>query len=137
MKNVSRGLQKKCVQRYEEKMCPGWHPKLLTYLKVLPSQYSLKWCEGCTESHNSCVMRKPVSVFFYQVRHKPGYRITEMALGIRVKTKAQNNCAVTSQLICAFVFGYVKSRFSHDADEGCMAEKIGKVLNRLPQCFLY
>ena len=24
------------------------------------------------------------------------------------------NCAVTAQLICAFVFGYGKSRFSHD-----------------------
>ena len=33
------------------------------------------------------------------------------------KTKAQItqiSCAVTAQLICAFVFAYAKSRFSHD-----------------------
>ena len=32
-----------------------------------------------------------------------------------VKTKALISCAVTAQLICAFVFAYAKSRFSHDA----------------------
>ena len=31
-----------------------------------------------------------------------------------VKTKALIGCAVTAQLICAFVFAYEKSRFSHD-----------------------
>ena len=31
------------------------------------------------------------------------------------KTKALFSCAVTVQLICAFVFAYAKSRFSHDA----------------------
>ena len=31
------------------------------------------------------------------------------------KTKALISCAVTAQLICAFVFAYTKSRFSHDA----------------------
>ena len=30
------------------------------------------------------------------------------------KTKAQISCVVTAQLICAFVFAYAKSRFSHD-----------------------
>ena len=30
------------------------------------------------------------------------------------KTKALIVCAVTAQLICAFVFEYAKSRFSHD-----------------------
>ena len=30
------------------------------------------------------------------------------------KTKALISCAVTAQLICAFVFAYAKSRFSHD-----------------------
>ena len=35
---------------------------------------------------------------------------------IRVaKTKALISCTVTAQLICVFVFAYVKSRFSHDA----------------------
>ena len=32
-----------------------------------------------------------------------------------VKTKTQISCTVTSQLICAFVFAYAKSRFPHDA----------------------
>ena len=31
-----------------------------------------------------------------------------------LKTKALNRWAVTVQLICAFVFAYAKSRFSHD-----------------------
>ena len=30
-----------------------------------------------------------------------------------VKTKALISCAVTAQLICAFVVAYAKSRFSH------------------------
>ena len=30
------------------------------------------------------------------------------------KTKALISCAVTAQLICAFVFTYAKGRFSHD-----------------------
>ena len=30
-------------------------------------------------------------------------------------TKALTSCAVITQLICAFVFAYAKSRFSHDA----------------------
>ena len=33
------------------------------------------------------------------------------------KTKALISCAVTEQLICAFVFAYAKSSFSHDADQ--------------------
>ena len=31
------------------------------------------------------------------------------------KTKALISCMVTTQLICAFVFAYAKSRFSHNA----------------------
>ena len=31
------------------------------------------------------------------------------------KTKLRMSCAVTVQLICTFVYVYVKSRFSHDA----------------------
>ena len=31
------------------------------------------------------------------------------------KTKALISFAVTAKLICAFVFAYAKSRFSHDA----------------------
>ena len=37
------------------------------------------------------------------------------------KTKALISCAVTAQLICAFVFAYAKSRFSHDATH-CVSE---------------
>ena len=32
-----------------------------------------------------------------------------------VKTKALISCRVTTRLICAFIFAYAKSRFSHDA----------------------
>ena len=32
-----------------------------------------------------------------------------------MKTKALIRCAVTDQLICAFVLAYAKRRFSHDA----------------------
>ena len=43
----------------------------------------------------------------------------KMAFGFRkkrdvAKTKALIRCAVTTQLICTFVFVYVKSRFSYD-----------------------
>ena len=31
------------------------------------------------------------------------------------KTKVLISCTVTAQLICAFVFAYAKSKFSHDA----------------------
>ena len=31
------------------------------------------------------------------------------------ETKALISCVVTTQLICAFVFAYAKSKFSHDA----------------------
>ena len=37
------------------------------------------------------------------------------------KTKAQISCAVTAQLICAFVFTFAKGRFSHDAAHICFA----------------
>ena len=33
------------------------------------------------------------------------------------KTKAPNSCAVAAYLICAFVFVYAKSRFSHNATQ--------------------
>ena len=33
------------------------------------------------------------------------------------KTKALISCAVTTQLICAFVFIYAKSRFYYDTDK--------------------
>ena len=44
------------------------------------------------------------------------------------KTKALISCAVTTQLICVFVFAYAKSRFSHEVAQvligpcGCAAE---------------
>ena len=36
-----------------------------------------------------------------------------------VKTKALISCAVTAQLICAFVFSYAEITFSHDAAQIC------------------
>ena len=78
----------------------------------------------------SCVIRKPVFGVSDQVGHKQGSAATEngkrleiLDLGSRgivlplvAKTKALISCAVvTVHLICAFVFAYAKSRFSHDA----------------------
>ena len=45
------------------------------------------------------------------------------------KTKVLVSCAVTAQLICAFVFAYAKSRFSHDMTELFQTESMEK-------CFL-
>ena len=36
------------------------------------------------------------------------------------ETKALISCVVTVQLICAFVFAYVKVGFSHDAAQICL-----------------
>ena len=74
------------------------------------------------------ISRKPVFQVSDKVRHKPGCTITEggfrsLKFWIKkagdctyhvVKTKALISCAVTVQLICAFVFTYAKSRFSYD-----------------------
>ena len=45
-----------------------------------------------------------------------------------VKTKTLISCSDTAQLICAFVFAYGKSRFSHDVTQ------IEKVASRLKAC---
>ena len=45
------------------------------------------------------------------------------------KTKALISCVVTTQLICAFVFAYAKSRFSLDA-----AHLMIKVDNKVSLC---
>ena len=53
-----------------------------------------------------------------------GYRLEISDLGSRgialsyvAKTKSLIRCAVNVQLICAFVFAYAKTRFSHDAPD--------------------
>ena len=56
-------------------------------------------------------MRKPVLRVSDQVRHKP---TRDCTINVE-KTKALIRCAVTTQLICIFVFAYAKSRFSNDA----------------------
>ena len=75
--------------------------------------------------------RKPVFGVSDQVLHKAGcpttkegYRLENFGLRKKrgctmyaAKIKALISCAVTAQLICAFVFAYAKSRFSHDATE--------------------
>ena len=74
----------------------------------------------------SCILRKPVFGVSDQIRHKPdctaaedSQRLEILDLGSRgivlsIKRK-RRRWAVTAQLICAFVFAYAKSRFSHDA----------------------
>ena len=66
-------------------------------------------------------MRKPVFGVSDDVRHKPGCTATEDGLRLKIsdlenkaKTKALISCAVTAQLICAFVFTYKKIQFSHN-----------------------
>ena len=58
----------------------------------------------------SLVMRKPVFGDF-----QPGPTMKKRDCTVYVaKTKALISCAVTAQLICAFVFTYEKINFSHD-----------------------
>ena len=70
-------------------------------------------------------LRLSASVFPTRSDTNPAVQPQKMARGLKfwkwrdctiyvVKTKAQISCAVTAQLICAFVFAYAKSRFSHD-----------------------
>ena len=67
-------------------------------------------------------MRKPVLRVSDQVRHKPqnmarGLKISDLGrrgIVLSMKTKALICCMAIMQLICTFVFAYVKSRFSHD-----------------------
>ena len=42
------------------------------------------------------------------------YEVEDCTIGHVAKTKVLIRCAVTAQLICAFVLTYAKSRFSHD-----------------------
>ena len=76
----------------------------------------------------SHVVRKPVFGVADKVRHKSGCTAAEdgkwLEIGLRnkrdftiyvAKTKPLSSCAVTTQLICVFVFAYAKSRFSPDA----------------------
>ena len=74
-------------------------------------------------------MRKPVFGFSDQVWHKPVCRITEeglklklldIGIGETVLSVELISCAVTAQLICAFVFAYAKVRFSHDVTPSTM-----------------
>ena len=44
-----------------------------------------------------------------------GYRKKRNCTIYEAKTKPLISCEITAQLICAFVFAYAKSRFSHDA----------------------
>ena len=85
-------------------------------------------------------MRKPVFMVLYQVRHKSGCTATEddkrleiLDLGRRgiVVAKALFSCAVMTQLICAFVFTYAKSCFSHDATNIILLHKCNIHILRL------
>ena len=46
-----------------------------------------------------------------------------------VKTKSLISCAVTAQLICAFVFAYTKSRFSHDKGQIILHFSVIQIIN--------
>ena len=79
-------------------------------------------------SYLSLVVRKPDFGVSDLVRHKRGCTATEdgqrleisdldrrgIVLSLQRKTKALISFAVTAKLICAFVFAYAKSWFSHD-----------------------
>ena len=41
------------------------------------------------------------------------------------------SCAVTAQLICAFVFAYSKNRFSHDATHSSKGFSVGGVCGHI------
>ena len=73
-------------------------------------------------------MRKIAFWVSHEVGHKPGCTATEdgQRLGTSdrgsrgivlyvAKTNALISCQLTTQLICAFVFAYAKTRLSHDA----------------------
>ena len=86
----------------------------------------------------SCVIRKSVFKVSNQVRHKPGCSATEDGQWLEIsdlenrgihcsticvtKTKMLISCAVTAQLICAFVFTYAKIRLSYDGACFCFSE---------------
>ena len=63
----------------------------------------------------SCVARKTVLRDSDLVQHKPACTVTGIVLRVfcDAKTKALISCAVTAQLICAFVFSYAIIQFSH------------------------
>ena len=54
-----------------------------------------------------------------------------------VKTKVLISCAVTEQLICAFVFAYVRSRFSHVAKYNILPWRESSLIFSLHLCFVY
>ena len=76
----------------------------------------------------SHVARKPDFGAADRVQHKPGcaasddhWRLdisdleVEGLYNLCGENKGADQCAVTAQLICGFVFAYAKSRFSHQA----------------------
>ena len=60
----------------------------------------------------------------------------------RAKTKALISFAVTTKLICVFVFAYAKSRFSHDEAQmkvvvKCIIQKISEITQKLNMLYRY
>ena len=60
-----------------------------------------------------------------------GYRLEISGLGSTgvEKTKALISCAVTTQLICTFVFAFAKCRFSHDMAQMDQSLYVGTNIN--------
>ena len=70
----------------------------------------------------SCVVRKPVLRDSNQVRHNGTVQFQRKARGfLNIGSRGIAlsllliSCAITAQLICAFVFAFAKSRYSHEA----------------------
>ena len=86
------------------------------------TQIKKVWQPALLFGHNPYETRceKTNGVVSKQVQHEPSCAATQdrkyKNCTIPVaKTKALISCAVTAQLICAFIFAYAKCWFSHDA----------------------
>ena len=67
----------------------------------------------CCLDYMSRVTRKPVLSVSNHVRHKPGCTATED--GYMLEISDLGNSVIVLSMICAFVFAYTKSKFSHYA----------------------
>ena len=54
-----------------------------------------------------------------------------IVLHVCSENKGLISCAVTTQLICAFIFTYAKSKFSHDAADIKYSLRVSKIIQRL------
>ena len=69
-----------------------------------------------TDTNQPVQSQKKVKSFKFQIHEEEGFTICV------AKTKALISCAVTVQLICAFVFTYANCYFSFVAAQSCNSE---------------